>query len=96
MSFISNNTFNPGEYKLSKNQVITLSVGEYYDYYFEGPFICNSDFDLSEIASKVENDSGADNGPGGVIFYLINSGLVSKIDSREIHLGSNKQIKLSE
>lgn len=85
-----------GEYWISKNRVITLSAGDYSDYYYEGPFICNSSFDLSEVARAVDSNPAERNKPGALMQKLISSRLLSKIDCREIHLGSNNKIELSE
>lgn len=84
-----------GEYWISKNRVITLSAGDYSDYYYEGPFICNCSFDLSEVARAVDGDPVVLDKPQALIHELLSSGLISKIDCREIHLGSNN-IELSE
>lgn len=81
---------------ISKNQIVTLSAGEYSDYYYEGPFICNISFNLSKVARAIENDPNECNKPHSLMLKLISSGFLSEIDSREIHLGSNKKIKLSE
>lgn len=85
-----------GKYWISKNRVITLSAGDYSDYYYEGPFICNSSFDLSEVAHAVDSDPAERNKPEALMQKLISSGLLSKIDCHEIHLGSNSKVELSE
>lgn len=84
-----------GEFWISKNRVITLSAGDYSDYYYEGPFICNSSFDLSEVARAVDGDPVVLDKPQALIHKLLSSGLIRKIDCREIHIGSNN-IVLSE
>lgn len=92
----ANKATGSGKYNMLKNQLVILSAGDYSDYYFEGPFICNSDFNLSEAVISVGNGHGADKGPEGAILHLVNSGLISRIDCREIHLGVNGQICLYE
>ena len=83
-------------FKLSKNQLVILSTDEYSDYGYSGPFICHRDFDLSIIATQVANGRQLGNGPNGLTLHLITNGFISKVDCREIHLGSYGNISLCD
>ncbi|MEE5056441.1 hypothetical protein V2J84_22440 [Pseudomonas alliivorans] len=83
-------------FKFSKNQLVILSTGEYSDYGYSGRFVCHRDFDLSIIASQVSGSHQLGNGPDGLTLHLITNDFISKVDCREIHLGSYGDINLCD
>lgn len=92
---VNNKTTKDGGFKLTQGQLVILSTERYSDYSYTGPFICNRDFDLSNIANEIKEQSSGSAGPNRVTLHLLNNGFISKVDCREIHLGTEGNIEPS-
>ena len=80
---------------LFEGELVLLSSELYSDYGYSGPFRCARQFDLSEIADKLEANNEYRHGPNSLVLHLLENGFIEKLHCREVHLGAYGNIELS-